>query len=201
MPRSDTRTREWTEQSPNRQNDTDITDTKGRDESHIAHQSSNMEVSLTRKATKYVMRTPVVFGSVHESKVDIDHMRRYRVFRSPQKSVIQSTIETSTGVNHMEEYDIMLIETSNASQVHVLHAAHRGMTQLLSQIEFTMAQILSNKTVSVDPDSPLFLFLQQRPHIMESLNKRNKSRLVPISEQSVDSVVLRLLHLFALLSV
>lgn len=129
-------------------------------------------------------------------------MRRYRVYRSPEMSQVQTTVELPGHRALIDNYPLMGVESALHSQVTVLYESYMSMSALLRRIEVTMGQIMTHSSIGVRQDSPLSEFLKQRPHILsQPLDPRDPESGFPIDECSIDETITRLCHLFALLDV
>jgi len=145
---------------------------------------------------KFHMKVPRVYGTALGNGMSAEVVRRYRVRKSAAMSTIATTSELEKVVTDSDQYQLKTIEQSPAQQLNVLVTCKLRIADLNHVLDRTIAELLINPQIRYNPDEAVGQFLNSHPQYKDLSLFRQHKRMV---EADIDSTIVTLLHLYALL--
>jgi len=142
------------------------------------------------------MKVPRVYGTALGNGMSAEVVRRYRVRKSAAMSTIATTSELEKVVTDSDQYQLKTIEQSPAQQLNVLVTCKLRIADLNHVLDRTIAELLINPQIRYNPDEAVGQFLNSHPQYKDLSLFRQHKRMV---EADIDSTIVTLLHLYALL--
>jgi len=145
---------------------------------------------------KFHMKVPRVYGTALGNGITSEVVKRYRVRKSAASSTIAITSELNKAVTDSDQYQLKTIEQSPAQQLNVLVTCKIRLADLSQVLDRTIAELLINPQIQYNPDEAVGQFLNSHPQYKNLSMFKHHRRMV---EADIDSTIVTLLHLYALL--